>query len=647
MTYKRKLFSLLLIITLALMIFGGCAKRSEDVTSSEEAQDIDPGSEDSEGSQDGEDEEASLEETDPETKENMLWVYGSDIVYMVDDEGNMLEKYDLSAIRKKAKDESISLETYAFRGAADGILYFEESGLLPGYDHTYGKMLYAVDADTCESLILWMTEDSSDDYVLMAKVYNGDFYTAVKQDGVLTELRYSKIPGEMGFESFVGEYQDLLDAAGENDWSLYTTDGFTNRGCYTETIDKVGFLIAYDSAENRYMKLYPDGGAKVLEGMPDEYTGIYGFDEDYIIYNESNWETETSTIYCYDCRKEEPKEVLPFDSYEDDIAIYSYLDGKLYMKLDMGNEFGHAQYVVYTYTPDSFEWKEICSYEEVPGAKSLSADDDGNFAVIGGSEYIAGLDGDQLVWMKIESGKDEAVLTDIGCPIDEVSTLKYGSVDYVSFEDHCQNCGIPLFKYYQECFSLNPKYSPYADKINAYMKEEFDTTTEANRPSTEETDPDDDLCEDHLSFPRMYCETYEGSVDSVEIMHDKYLLVNKSGYWYGGGAHGYPDRGQDLFDLNTGNVLGIKDFYKGSEEEFKKLCADKTIEDFNSYDEYSNPYYTDSSDEIYEQAYNEAGFETSLVEFRDDGVYIYYMPYDMGPYSSGFIEIKILDADVY
>ena len=85
----------------------------------------------------------------------------------------------------------------------------------------------------------------------------------------------------------------------------------------------------------------------------------------------------------------------------------------------------------------------------------------------------------------------------------------------------------------------------------------------------------------------------------------------------------------------------LADFYDGSDESFRKLVADKTVEDFESYDEGMSPYFASDSEEIYKQAYESVSLEKCIVTFKNDGIYVSYPPYVMGPYAAGYIDIFI------
>ena len=139
----------------------------------------------------------------------------------------------------------------------------------------------------------------------------------------------------------------------------------------------------------------------------------------------------------------------------------------------------------------------------------------------------------------------------------------------------------------------------------------------------------------------MWCNTVEKEVNKVDILWNQYLTIDYSGYWYGGGAHGMPSSYQRLFDLTTGEELTLKDIYQGSEKSFKQLVAEKTKEDFLSYEEGYAPYFAEDADMVYEEAYEYAGLTSLNIMFYETGISVLYAPYEMGPYASGFIDVFI------
>ena len=100
-----------------------------------------------------------------------------------------------------------------------------------------------------------------------------------------------------------------------------------------------------------------------------------------------------------------------------------------------------------------------------------------------------------------------------------------------------------------------------------------------------------------------------------------------------------PGKDQYVFDLQTGKRMEMKDFYSGSEEDFKKLVAEKTKEDYlETNDGYK--YFATDADEAYDTAYEYVSLN-GTVFFKEDCVIYSFAPYDMGPFASGYIDIKL------
>jgi hypothetical protein len=241
----------------------------------------------------------------------------------------------------------------------------------------------------------------------------------------------------------------------------------------------------------------------------------------------------------------------------------------------------------------------------------------------------------------MEDDGDGLNVYDTGCTIEEIDIYDYGTVDYDSESYECPYCGVPLYQKYAECMVIDSSISPKADVINAFLREKMEFFMEPDEALGFPNVVDDSECDYHKESPWQCRVTDDLNVGGVHLIGDHYMTVDMSGYWYGGGAHGYPNRNQYLFDLNTGENLELTDFYTGTEEEFKKLVAEKTKEDFLSYSYDDSPYFSEDAGEIYDQAYEEASFETSNIEFTEDGIILIYPPYDMGSYAAGYIEIFI------
>jgi hypothetical protein len=154
----------------------------------------------------------------------------------------------------------------------------------------------------------------------------------------------------------------------------------------------------------------------------------------------------------------------------------------------------------------------------------------------------------------------------------------------------------------------------------------------------------EDECEYHQEDPDMYCETDSYTVDNVTIINNQFLIVDSDSYWYGGGAHGMPGRGERIFDLTTGTEYTFADFYKGTEEELKTLVAEKVMADYEN-----NPdrFFAASPEEAYQQAYDSVSIEYANIQFTEDKVYFYFYPYDLGSYAEGFMDFEFTYQEMF
>ena len=647
-----KILALLLVLILILPV-SGCKQNisdgSRDMDSEEETDEEidDTGADDDREDDSDSEKEDDYDEDKAESNGYVLRFSGENLVYVIDDDGEKLATYDLSKIA-----ENVDLETYpcnsgSLIGIADGILYFQDYSLLPGSDHTYDNMIYAVNGETYETEPLWICDPNKEnDYIYKTGMYNGMLYATVHRDGELRELCFERDAEGAKHKISETPYEEIMEVAGKNSWDIFCDNEANRRGVYSESIDRNGFLLAFDYEQSRYFRMYPDGGAKVMEGMPEEYVSIYGYDEENIYYTRYNYDDDAGGFYVYNYDIRDSELIEGYNYIYSGFSILAFENDLVYLTRDTSVEYGHSEHTIYTYDPESGDMNIEAVFPSTPGVDIYIGNEDG-FCLAGDDIYVATVIDGAVKWAGVDYDGSTTKFKDIDCPIKTTNVLKYGTVDYASFSVNCPYCDIPLYRYYEECFTLKGEYSENADKINAFLREEFDNSVASSGSGLDESSLSDEDCEYHLENPTMYCETVEDRISDVRIIDDRFLLVDKSGYWYGGGAHGMPSMDQRIFDIKTGEHLSIANFFEGSEEEFKQLCAQKTVEDYNTYTEEDNPYFISDANEIYDEAYSVNSLETSVIVFDENGAYLLYYPYQMGPYAAGFITIQILGDDIY
>lgn len=124
-----------------------------------------------------------------------------------------------------------------------------------------------------------------------------------------------------------------------------------------------------------------------------------------------------------------------------------------------------------------------------------------------------------------------------------------------------------------------------------------------------------------------------GEVSSVYYFNEQFISYTQRNYDYTGGAHGMPYWVPYNFDLETGELLKLSDIVANSEEEFKEIV---TAQFEKMYAVDPGIYWDDAVDCVYEWT----TFE-SLFYLKEDGLVIYYGPYDLASYAAGFQEIVV------
>jgi hypothetical protein len=439
-------------------------------------------------------------------------------------------------------------------------------------------------------------------------------------------------PADTGIDDVIQAANDAdLRLVGE---SLYSSDAVS----FKRTLDECGFI--YGSGSDGYYIINSKGKTlKILDNTNDVYLQYYG--PDVFIYQSSSYERGTSSLYILDIETKTSYQLTE----EWPATGFLGRDGwKYYYYYQTSDEYGINVNHVYEYNYMNGETTPLFEAKTIPGS-GISAPGVEEFRVFGGRVYTIDLIDGEIRWMSADITNGRADLQDIGCPSGKVDIFDLGSIDHYSAESCCEDCGMALHQKYTEFFILDDKYSTCADKINDSLNEK----AQAFISSGMEGDGDvyDSPCEDHQEHPAWYRVTEDINVSEVNIIDDRYLAVNMSGYWYGGGAHGLPMRNQYLFDLETGEELFFTDFYTGTEEEFKTLIAEKTVEDCESYGDFAPYYDPEDLDQLYEDAYNYACLGESNIEFTDDGIVYYYTPYQMGPYAAGYIEFTIFYVELF
>lgn len=129
---------------------------------------------------------------------------------------------------------------------------------------------------------------------------------------------------------------------------------------------------------------------------------------------------------------------------------------------------------------------------------------------------------------------------------------------------------------------------------------------------------------------------YESVLESKVYNNTEGILsICFIGYEYFGGAHGTHSVSAYSFDLNEGRIITLSEVVGVEDSDLYKmieLCVNEDIQNSKSGKYFEEEYSVDDISEI--------GFY-----IKDKKVYIFYNEYELGPYASGIIELKLCDLN--
>ena len=642
---KRKLIKYL-FLGLTVLTLAGCGSIVDDSLADRDEYDVEEDDED-EDEDDEDDGEVKPEEKSSEEKVLLSRDSTSEIFYVVDESGENIDQYTRKDLAENISASDSKLyrvnaeEQYlqsALACEGDGFFFFKDSNYS---DETgeYIYLVYAVSADDHKLYPIW--EDRENHYIEACDYYDGRLYVdnnlGYDYDANVTlgvkEVCYEYDPSSDSFKEKESEYASVIEEINSKGIRIIGSRcaGWDNVDCYTRDFKECGYILG--STGNGYSVINEKGISRDIEGTDNVYISFYA--PGYLFYDDSNYDTYRANVYVYDIAEGSAKTIAS----DVESTIFLGRDGsKMYYLVGSYEEYGIAHNRIYSYDTENGANELVYETRSVPGV-SLAYPGAEGFRVADDKIYVVDFKDGDLKWFCADVSDGDADFNDISCPEQHVDLFDYGTVTYASYSYACPNCGTVLNQRYAECFVLDDKYSEKADVINEYMHDNLEAFVADN--FLDSADYYETECEEHQANPTWYRVTDDWNVSCVGIIDDKYLTVNMGGYWYGGGAHGYPSRNQYLFDIETGEEKSIGDFYTGTEKEFKTLVAEKTRDYFRSLDTYENPFYTDDEDIIYSDAYENVYLNDGNIEYQNDGIIYYYPPYLMGPYAAGYIDIFI------
>ena len=297
--------------------------------------------------------------------------------------------------------------------------------------------------------------------------------------------------------------------------------------------------------------------------------------------------------------------------------IIQLTDNNLYHTVDDGS--------LYAFDLNERKDSLIYKFEKTAG---VYIDPKYQYQIINGNIFACDMKAPEIRWFRLTGYGENASVIDIDCPVESFSAYKIGTITSYKCETNCPFCGKKVLYSSYELFQLDEGYSEHTSKINEMLKEKKNQFLNDNSEIEPYIEAESD-CENHRD-PYNFLASKEESVSAANIYNSRFLVVNMSYWWEAGGPHGYYHSDIYVFDLSTGEELGIKNFYPGTESEFKALIAEKIKEDYNE-----NPrhYEGRTESDAYDSAYSLTSFDSTSIGYYGDHITYCFNVYEIGSYA--------------
>lgn len=182
----------------------------------------------------------------------------------------------------------------------------------------------------------------------------------------------------------------------------------------------------------------------------------------------------------------------------------------------------------------------------------------------------------------------------------------------------------PVFEGEEEGVAeINRFYQDWSErKIAEYEAEEDSTRQSALEVYRESRD---------AGWPGPWSENYE--VASVKTWNG-YVSVLMDSYLYEGGAHGMPYREGHVFRLSDGQEVELSELTDKDQGEWDKILRARFADRIEQGEEAE--FFEDALETIKVRDMKDVGYY-----FTETGIAFYLPPYEIGPYSTGYVEVEV------
>ncbi len=654
---RRYLITALAGIMAAALIFSGCGSKDEGKAAEESTAEAaaealiqeevkeevpeETVKEEAASEKSGEEEKAEPEKESGFGLEGLSYgerfLSGEKNIFYVEDNGVVRNEY--SSTDKESIVNSIGGDKYYY------ILKTDEEGVY--------TLLYRTEDKGFESVEPVIKKNNT---INKSAVYNEKFYYEYYDMDLDWELIYCFDPEKKEFERDyeMERLRSSMEAYKGNNLRRLNYSNFI-----ADDLERVGRTYMLDS-DTGHILGFNEKGEAVSEfdpGDPDIYSGDY-YDDRYV-FVEKDDNTSGSGDYSfvrYDSETGEKTVIFEGNSKETGFDIVDIKDGFIYYLTEEKYEDGSVKSRSYYRAPEEgFDIKKGEFLVTIPEYCGVTS------SYMGKKSNAFSVKGNYVWYLRFFDSAREGHRGDVAWQCVNVldpsapgSTITFDAVeehkafaDYGSVEKKPEAGKEGDYTYFTGCmewFTFHDEI-PHSDEMNEEIKEIYGRYEDyyghilemARQDLIDSSDYD---LSDNSGWNPTY--SYDQYFSGINEVGSHYLNLSLSDYIYSGGAHGMSGEYNYLFDLDTGKKVTMRDLYKGDEESFKEIVIRYSMEDWKNTggNVYYEDYSPDREDEM-RQTFSDTVNIDMEMRFENDGLHILYPPYAVGPYASGFIEIKI------
>lgn len=413
--------------------------------------------------------------------------------------------------------------------------------------------------------------------------------------------------------------------------------GFGRKNLFKSLTNDSDKLYAWDNKNKKPVTINRDNLEvdESIDILSNENMNCACIEGDYMLINAYN----PYRLYIADLKK---KTIAPITEENASQYYLTSEDGVFILYEYDDSEYGLSGYNIYSYDIKTSKIENLYRAKKKPGGNFFYFSPGITGITISNNHiYYMDSDGQEYYWADYDLKKQ--CLTDNKY---DVTPYAYADMLEISSESEVacdpQKDNKVYFKSYIEKPHLKDGFSEYTEKINAQFEEYIEgeiVEWAAGMKDQAYEDFGPYMPDEYESFYSL-----EWNVTGAKLIGSDYITVEFTGYEYFGGAHGYPYMHQFLFRRSTGEMVDLSEIIGVSKQMYSRIVATKTVEDVKN--DTSGRYFL-GTEYLDEPSYFEdvlsyvPEYDSLDITYEEDGIKVYFPPYLLGPYSSGYIDVFI------